>query len=299
MQRINYHHLYLLWMVAREGSIAKAARRLHLSQPTISSQISQFEQTVGHTLFDRVGKSFHLTETGRNVVEYAEQIFAIGNELGQYLQGRQAGRGYRLNVGVTDALPKLVVLELLKPALGPDVPVKLHCHEDTPERLLSELSLHAVDLVLATGPLSFKPDPGIVSHLLAESPMAVFGTAGLAAKFGRDFPRSLNMAPFLLSAGHPGMRQDLDRWFAEHGIWPDIRAEISDSALLKTFGGEGLGLFLAPRFAESVITRQYVVEVIGVIDDIREKFFMFTARRKVSHPAVVAILEHTQAIIPG
>ena len=294
MQRINYHHLYYFWTVVHEGSIARASDKLHLTQPTISSQINQFEQTIGHALFERSGRGLSLTDTGRDVFDYAEEIFSIGRELSQYLSGRATGKGYRLHVGIADMLPKLVVMEMLKPALHLDISVKLHCHEDKPERLLGELSLHAIDLVLTPGPVTIKPASGIFSHLLAESPMVVFGTPALAGIYRKDFPQSLNGAPFLMPGGHPGLRQDLDRWCEGKGIWPEIRAEISDSALLKTFGGEGVGLFLAPKIVQDEVAHQYGVVPLGVIDQILEKFYLLSAQRKVNHPAVIAILEHAK-----
>lgn len=299
MQRINYHHLYYFWTVVNEGGIARASEKLHLTQPTISSQITQFEQTIGHVLFDRAGRSLLLTDTGRDVFDYAEEIFSIGRELTQYLSGRAMGKGYRLNVGIADVLPKLVVMELLKPALHLEIPVKLLCHEDKPERLLNELALHAIDLVLTTGPIAIKPASGIFSHFLAESPMVVFGAPALVDAYREGFPQSLNGSPFLVPAGHPGFRQDLDRWCEEHEIWPEIRAEISDSALLKTFGAEGIGFFLAPQIAQDVITRQYGVVPLGVIENLREKFYLLSAQRKVNHPALIAILEHAKGIADG
>ncbi len=299
MQRINYHHLFYFWTVVKEGGIARASEKLHLTQPTISAQIAQFEQTIGHALFDRVGKSLLLTETGRDVYDYAEEIFSIGRELTQYLSGRAVGKGYRLTVGIADALPKLVVMKLLKPALQLDIPVKLYCHEDKPERLMSELSLHAIDLALMTGPLAFKPMAGIFSHRLAESALTVFGTPMLAAEYRPGFPQSLSGAPFLVPAGHPGLRQDFDGWCEENGIWPDIRAEISDSALLKTFGGEGLGLFLAPSLVGDEISRQYGVERVGEIEALREKVYLLTAQRKINHPALAAILEGVDEALIG
>ncbi|MFZ4655162.1 MAG: LysR family transcriptional regulator [Methylococcaceae bacterium] len=299
MQRINYHHLYYFWTVVNEGSIARASEKLHLTQPTISSQITQFEQAIGHSLFDRAGRKLLLTDTGRDVFDYAEEIFSIGRELTQYLSGRSVGKGFRLNVGIADVLPKLVVMKLLKPALHIDIPVKLHCHEDKPERLINELALHAIDVVLTTAPLAIKPASGIFSHFLAESPMVVFGTRSLVDAYREGFPKSLNGAPFLVPAGHPGLRQDLDRWCEENNIWPDIRAEISDSALLKTFGAEGVGFFLAPNIVQDVIIRQYGVDPLGVIEGIRERFYLLSAQRKVNHPALIAILENAKNMSDG
>lgn len=296
MNRVNYHHLFYFWTIAKEGGVARASESLHVSQPTISAQLALFEASIGQPLFERTGRSMVLTEIGRDVFEYAEEIFAIGRELTQYLRGRATGKGMRLHAGIADVLPKLLVMELLKPVLHFDVPVKLICHEDKPDRLLNELSLHAIDLVLTTGPLAAKPSRGIFSYLLAESGMSVFGTQELAMAYPGDFPQRLHGSPFVIPAGHPALRQEWDRWCEAENIWPEIRAEISDSALLKTFGAEGVGFFMAPTLMEDFVTRHYGVEVIGRIDNLRERYYLLTAQKKVNHPVLVSILAHAKTM---
>lgn len=291
LPRINYHHLRYFWTVAREGSMARAAELLHLTQPTISTQIAQFEAAVGQKLFERAGRRLVLTDTGRGVYEYAEAIFALGRELGRFLEGRGSGRGSRLTVGVADALPKLVVTRLLDPVFRLAEPVHLHCYEDKSERLLSELSLHGVDLVLADTPATPTAGAGVFNHRLGECVVAVFGAPDLAERYRVDFPRSLNGAPFLLPTPNLALRRALDQWFDAVGVWPEVRAEIEDSALLKAFGSAGLGLFVAPALVGAAVCRQYGVEQLGMLDAVHEHFYLITAQRKVKHPAVVAILE--------
>lgn len=291
MSRLNYHHLHYFWTVAREGSIARASERLHLTQPTISAQLAQFEAAIGEKLFERVGRGLVLTDTGRGVFEYAEEIFALGRELTQFLKGRAVGRGSRLAVGIAQALPKLAVTRLLEPALRLPEPVQLHCFEDKSERLLADLSVHALDLVLSDVPATPHSGAGVFNHLLGECEASVFGTADLASRYGPDFPRSLSGAPFLLPTQNLALRRLLDQWFDAEGIWPDVRAEIEDSALMKTFGSAGMGLFLAPTMVAEAICRQYGVVRLGPLDAIHERFYVITAQRRIKHPAIVAILD--------
>ena len=213
MSRLNYHHLHYFWTVAREGSIARASERLHLTQPTISAQLAQFEAAIGEKLFERVGRGLVLTDTGRGVFEYAEEIFALGRELTPFLKGRAVGRGSRLAVGIAQALPKLAVTRLLEPALRLPEPVQLHCFEDKSERLLADLSVHALDLVLSDVPATPHSGAGVFNPLLGECEASVFGTADLASRYGPDFPRSLSGAPFLL----PTQNLALRRLLAEDG----------------------------------------------------------------------------------
>lgn len=292
MSRLNYQHLYYFWTVAREGSMARAAEKLHLTQPTISAQIAQFEKAAGEKLFDRIGRGLSMTATGRGVFDYAEEIFALGRELTQFLDGRRVGRGSRLTVGIADALPKLVVTRLLEPAFRLAEPVQLHCHEDKAERLLAELSLHGVDLVLSDVPATPSSGAGVFNHLLGECGVSVFAAPALAARYRPGFPRSLNGAPFLLPTSNLALRRALNQWFDAEGIWPEVRAEIEDSALLKTFGSAGVGLFLSPTMVSDAICRQYGVETLGALDAVHERFYVITPQRKVKHPAVLAILAH-------
>lgn len=290
MQRLNYSHLYYFWTVAKEGSISRASAKLHLTQPTISAQIAQFEQSVGEKLFDRVGRGMSMTPTGRGVFDYAEEIFALGRELTQLLNGHGVGRGSRLTVGIADALPKLVVTRLLEPVFRLPEPVQLQCHEDKAERLLAELSLHGVDIVFSDVPAMPNLGAGVFNHLLGECAVSVFATPLLAGRHKPDFPESLNGAPVLLPTSNLALRRNLDQWFDTRGIWPEVRAEIEDSALLKTFGSAGLGLFIAPEVVSEAVCRQYGVENLGSLDGVHECFYMITAQRKVKHPAVMAIL---------
>lgn len=292
MERINYQHLFYFWNVAREESITRASEKLHLAQPTISGQLAVFEQTIGEKLFYKDGRKLALTDTGRVVFHYAEEIFSLGRELTNTLKGRPTGGALRLTVGVADALPKLVAYRLIEPAFRLPEPVQILCYEDKAERLLAEISLQGIDLVLSDVPLTPASGAKAFNHLLGECAVAVFGTPELAAVYRPDFPRSLSGAPFLLPTGNTALRRSLDQWFDAAGISPKIQAEIEDSALLKTFGGGGAGLFVAPTTVEAEIQRQYDVEVIGRIETVRERFYAITVRRKLKHPAVTAILDN-------
>jgi LysR family transcriptional activator of nhaA len=294
MERLNYQHLFYFWNVAREESITRACEKLHLAQPTISAQLAVFEQTVGQKLFHKSGRKLLLTDTGRVVYHYAEEIFALGRELNNTLKGRPTGAGLRLVVGISDALPKLAVYGLIEPAFKIPEPVQVICYEDKADRLLSEMSLHSVDLVLSDAPLTPSSGTKAFTHLLRESSITVFGTPRLATIYRQDFPRSLTGAPFLLPTANTALRRSLDQWFDSEGISPNIRAEIEDSALIKTFGSGGIGLFVAPTSVGAEVERQYAVEAIGRIDVVHERFYAITMRRKLKHPGVTAILENAR-----
>jgi len=288
---LNYHHLLYFWMVAKEGGITRAAEQLHLAQPTLSSQIQKLEKSLGIKLFDRKGRSLVLTDTGQMVFRYADEIFSLGQELTDALKGRPGSDTMRLLVGVPDVLPKLVVYHLLKPALAMPEKVKLICYEGKLNDLLSELALHRLDIVLANSPLTPDVHVRAFNHLLGESGVSVLGTPALAKRYGGDFPHNLHGAPMLMPTQNTTLRRALEQWFDDQGICPETMHEFQDSAVLKVFGQAGEGLFVSPTAITEDVCRQYMVEVIGHIPEISEKFYAISVERRLKHPAVLAISE--------
>jgi LysR family transcriptional activator of nhaA len=288
---LNYHHLFYFWMVAREGSIASACEQLDVSQPTISAQIRSLERSLGLRLFDREGRGLVLTDAGRVAYRYADEIFCLGRELRDAIAGRPAGHPLRLSVGVIDAMPKLVVYQLLEPALHLEEPVRIVCTEGKVEELLGDLARHRLDIVLADAPLAPGAAVRAYNHQLGECGVTLFATRDRAEVYRDQFPDSIDGAPMLLPAEHTTLRRSLGHWLDSHGIRPMIIGEFVDSALMKTFGHAGAGIFPAPSVIERQVCEQYGVAVIGRIDAVREQFYAISIDRRLKHPAVVAVFE--------
>ena len=291
MEWLNYHHLLYFWLTAKEGSVTSAARQLRLAQPTVSGQIRQLEEALEVQLFERKGRSLILTTEGRTVYEYADEIFNLGRELLNAVRDNPVGRPSKLVVGVADVLPKLVVHRLLAPALETPENIQLIVREDTAERLLAELALHAVDLVLADSPIAPNVNVRAFNHLLGESALGFFAAPELARKVSRSFPDSLDGAPLLLPGQHTVVRRSLDHWLEVRNLRPLIVGEFEDSALIKTFGQAGAGIFVGPMVIEQEIRRQYEVKFVGPADGLAERVYAITVERRIKHPGVIAISE--------
>ena len=277
--------------MAREGSIVRASAYLRLAQPTISKQLSVLEEAFGEKLFARVGRNLVLTDFGRLVYRYADEIFTLGRELSDTVRGRPAGRPLRLLVGVTDVLPKLIAYHLLEPALHLAEPVQLVCREGKLESLLTDLVAYTLDVVLSDTPISPIIKVRAFDHLLGESGVTFLGTPSLVAIHAPGFPASLDKAPLLLPTANTSLRQSLDHWFDTVSVHPQVAGECEDSALLKVFGQRGLGIFIVPSVIAADVQQQYGVGVVGQIEAIHERFYAITVERRLKHPAVVAIAE--------
>ena len=292
MKWLNYNHLYYFWMVAREGAIARAAEELMLSQPTISVQLKELETALGQRLFDRVGRGLVLTDAGRIAFNYASEIFALGQEMSNALEHRSAaGRTLKLSVGILDAIPKMVVRQLLEPALRLPQPVRLVCREDKADRLLADLAARRTDVVLSDAPIGTAVQVQGFNHLLAESGVSFFASRELAARLKKGFPKSLSGQPVLLPSDHTQVRRSLNRWFDARRIHPLVAGEFDDSALMFWFGQSGHGAFPAPTLIEATLQQDLGVKLVGRAADVRERFYAISMEPKVKHPAVAAVCD--------
>lgn len=289
MAALNYKHLHYFWVVAKTGGIARAGERLHLTAQTISGQITLFEDSLGYKLFNRIGRKLELNDVGRTVFAYADQIFTLGEELEEVMRFRPGGSPLQFRVGVADAVPKTIAYLLLETALKLDDPVRIVCREGKLNSLLGDLAIHRLDIVIADSPMPANIDVRGYSHLLGECNTSFFATPALAKNYKKNFPQSLDDAPFLMPGEDAAVRPKLLRWFEKEKIRPRIAGEFDDGALLNAFGEAGTGIFAAPSAVAVQLKQQLGVVQIGQTEQITEQFYAISVERRLTHPAVLAI----------
>lgn len=289
VEQLNYHHLRYFWVVAKEGSIARASEQLHLAHPTISAQIHRLEDALGEKLFARRGRHLVLTDFGRVALRYAEEIFALGREFVDAANGRQGRRPARFVVGVLDSLAKSIVHRVLEPAFRLESRPRVITREGrSAEAFMGDLATQAVDLVLADAPAGEVP-VRVFSHPLGECGTSFFAAPALARKCASSFPHSLDDAPFLMPSSNSAFRRSLEDWFEAHKVRPRVVADLEDLALAQVVGEAGLGLFAEPDVVEDEIRRRYKVRLVGRAKELRQRFYAISLERKIKHPAVLAI----------
>lgn len=289
MEFLNYHHLRYFWVVAREGSLRKAAEKLHVSQPTISAQVAILEGVVGEKLFRRSPRGLTLTEMGQRAFSYAEDIFSLGQEFLNTVKQRPTTRPLRVHIGIADSLPKLVSHALIRPIFQLTQPVQAVCLEGKASELLAQLAVFRLDIVLADEPAPSSLRIKAFNHLLGECGLTFCAEPRLAAKLKRGFPRSLDTAPVLLPTASTALRRSLESWFQEKDVRPRLIAEYDDTALMTEAARDGLGFFALPSVAAGEAVNRYGFVVVGRAEECREQFYAISAERKLSHPAVVAL----------
>ncbi len=287
--QLNYKHLRYFWAVAKSGAIVRASEQLNLTPQAISGQLSAFEESLGVALFRHVGRGLALTDAGKRIFRYADEIFALGDDLLDLARDHSARKIIPFKVGIADSVAKSMAYRLVEPALRLDEPVRLICREGRLHSLLGELAVHHLDMVIADRPMPANLNVRGFSHLLGESRLMVFGTPALVDTLTGEFPASLDGAPFLMPGEDAAITPRLERWLEARRLRPRIVGEFDDSALVQAFGQAGAGLFVAPSATADYVCQQHAVQAIGLIDSISEQLFAITTERQFTHPAIVAI----------
>jgi LysR family transcriptional regulator, transcriptional activator of nhaA len=287
---MNFKHLHYFWRVAKDGGVARASERLHVTPQTISGQIGLLEDDLKARLFAKRGRNLELTEAGRLAFGYADDIFALGAELEDSVRNHPArGRPVEFRVGVADAVQKSIAFRLIEPATRLPFPVRIVCREWKLDSLLAELAAHRLDLVIAGAPIPASVSIRAYNHRLGESGVSFFCSARLRRKLKGAFPACLSDAPMLVPGDDVAVRSRLEWWCKAHGLRLRVVGEFDDSALMKVFGQHDAGVFIGATVLEREIEAQYGVKTLGRTSEIVEEFFAISAERRVTHPCVVAI----------
>ena len=286
----NYKHLYYFWVVAKEGGISRAAEKLDMAIQTVSAQVRELERSLGFALLKPAGRGLVLTEAGMAAMRQADQIFQLGEDLPALVRDAVSAPTVRLAVGISDGLPKLVVHRLLTPVMA-ERHLRLLCHEGELDELLGDLALHRLDVVLSDRPAPANPNIKLYSHRLGSSAIAWYGTGDIVEAASKEFPRSLADVPMLLPTPNTAVRDRLDLWFEQRGVRPRIVGEFEDSALLKTFGASGMGIFPAAEWIHENLLAHYAVQRLALCEGVSEHFFAIGTEKKVQHPLVQRLLQ--------
>lgn len=295
---MNFKHLYYFWVTAKAGGVMRAGEQLHTTPQTLSGQIRLLEDWLGHKLFKKSGRQLELTEDGRIVLGYADQIFALGTELEDAVRAVRGGRKVlEFSVGVADSVSKSIAYCLLEPALTLETPVRMQCIEGKFPDLLAQLALNKLDLVIADEPMSRRLSVKAFNHPLGSTAMSFFATAALKAELVGEFPQCLNGQPMLIPGAQASLRQQLEGWLTRYQIAPRIVGEFDDGALMTAFGREGRGVFMAPTVLEAQTLQQYGVQLVGRSAELQDAFYAVSVERRITHPCVVAITQAARSAL--
>jgi LysR family transcriptional activator of nhaA len=294
MTALNYGHLRCFHAIAEAGGVTEAARRLNVSPSSLSIQLRQLEQQLGHPLFDRVGRGLRLTEAGRIALDRAKAIFRAGDELVHTLKGRGGSALRVLRVGAVANLSRNFQIAALRRVLAePDVEVVLR---SAPlPALLADLEALRLDVVLANVPPARDAATAWISHAIAEQPVSLVGHPRHRQE-GAGLRAALTAAPLILPSAESSLRGALDALFDRLGVTPRIAAEVDDMAMLRLLAREDVGLATVPPIVVTDELASGRLAELASLAPIAEQFHAITLRRRFPNPLVATLIEAARAL---
>lgn len=287
MPHLNYHHLRYFWIIATEGSMSRAARRLNVSPSSLSVQVKALEDQLGQQLFERIGRTLQLTEAGRIALDYAGSVFRSGHELIETLSGLRQGR-HLLRVGAAATLSRNFQISFLKPLIGRK-DVELIIHAGLFGDLLALLDAHKLDLVLANHPAAPDTIRNFESTLIDEQQVSLVSRKPPKRKAFR-FPQDLAHTPIVLPGRGSAMRSAFDALLGSSGIVPIVAAEVDDMAMLRLMARESDGVTLVPSIVVIDELRSGALVERARLETLREQFFSISQQRRYPNPLVAELI---------
>jgi len=289
MTWLNYHHLYYFWITANEGSISNASRKLRVGQPTISTQIRTLEESLNQILFNRKSRGLHLTEAGKVVLDYANQIFSLGNELLEVVKDETFSKRAHIHIGALDGVPKSLIQSVIHSAQR-IAPCLITVIEGKGDFLFMELLAHRIDLVVSNFAPTIGNSKQYFSRLLEKIPITIFSTKKFQS-LKRKFPKSLQDQPFIMPTLDSKLRHDLNHYFQSNKITVDVVIETQDTSIQKLLGNEGMGLVPLPDFAGKDLVKEGKLIKIGSLQGVTEDFWLVSSPRKFSNPIAETLMK--------
>lgn len=288
----NYHHLYYFYVIAEEGSVTLAARKLRISQSSLSMQLAQFEAFLERRLFSREGKKLYLTEEGKHILNYAKGIFDLGQELSDSLNDRTHKDKLKIQIGISPFVPKTFADELLNFIFNQPETAYVDVDEKSTDEMLEDLNRHKLDFVLNDLPFQAPPEAGIQNHLIASIPVVLCANRTLARKI-RRLPEDLNNMPLILPTSQSQTHHAVQQYFHKHRVKPRVIAEIQDLELVRRLVLSGRAVAPINKMTVMKAPAKEKLTILGqtgqfkIFDDI----YLITKTRKKPHPLVARVIE--------
>lgn len=286
MQWLNYHHLFYFRTIATEGGIARASEKLNIGQPTLSAQLRQLEEMVGKPLFERRNRKLILTESGKAALDYANEIFRLGDEMLEVLKDRTPDNQPHLQIGALDSVPKRVILSLVMEAYRIS-PCVVSILEGKGDELFRELRTHKIDLLVSNYPSQALENSQVYSRSVAKIPVSVYG-AERFKNLQRGFPKSMNGHPFVFPTSHSQLRHDLNHYFKLYDIKAHSVAETQDTSLQRLLAEHGVGL--APFSEIEGKAKESKLIRLGRLKDVYEEIWLISAQRKLENQIAAQLM---------
>lgn len=287
---LNYNHLHYFHVAALEGSVAGAAVKLGVTQPTVSEQVRALERALAVSLFERQPTGLKLTEAGRLTFEHTSVMFRAGERLAEALGHSVNHLPRTLRIGISSSVARTTTTDFLMPLLALDGCVPSIRSGDSVE-LLRDIRGSELDLVLCENEPPEALKRGLEVVLIDTMSLIAVGPPGL--KIAPDW-QDARLIHYRTSSS---FRYDVEAFLETKGLRPRVAAESDDALFLVEAAARGGYVAFVPRsVARDAITAGRL-EAIAQVDAVHSgvhALYQDGASADLARRAVEVLVEHVQ-----
>jgi len=241
---LNFNHIHYFHVVAEEGSLSRAAKRLSVTKPTISGQLRQLEDALGVELFDRSNGRLRLSSAGTAAFRYTTAMFTAGTDLLKHFRAVDEAPRARLRIGVAMSVTSAATAELFNPLLELDR-VQLDIRSGAHPELRGELLRSEIDVLVTDTPPADADADDLEVELVREEPLVAAGRADLTASYA-SLAETLQHRPLLHYTHEAELYSTVERLLSALEVEPDVLAYASDVPTLASLATGCDGIVVAP-----------------------------------------------------
>jgi len=283
---LTFRQIEVFTAVARHENYTRAAQELHLSQPAVSMQIRQLEDSIGLPLFEQVGKKIHLTDAGRHMYSVGRQIADVlgeAEEVFEAFKGVERG-SLSLSVATTAShFATRLLAEFSKQHAGIIISLDI----TNREVLRKQLENNEPDLVIMG-----QPPEGVEVEATAfmENPLVVIASPSHPLAKRKAIPLSeFEQESFVVRETGSGTRGAAERFFEQHGVAFHTAIEMTSNEAIKQAVQAGLGLGIVSSHTLELELETGRLKILDVVDfPIRRHWYVIQRKGKRLSPAAIA-----------
>ena len=262
MNSTNFHQLYIFYMVARLQSFSKAAQELSISQPAVSIQVRELENSLGTSLLHRMRRELRLTETGEAVFSYTQRIFALADEMHSVLRDIQGLDIGRLNIGSSTTPGEYILPWLIGKFRKMHEGIQVSLSIANTQSVIDRIYAHELDMGMAGSPVNVK---GLASFpYIKDNIVIIASTSHPLAQQDEIAIRDLRKHDFILREPGSATRKTAEEQFRSRRMQPQVTMELGSNEAIKRAVAAGLGLGVLSEFSVTPDVAAGLIKVLRV-----------------------------------
>ncbi len=274
MYKINFNHLHYFLTIAEEGTIVKASKKLHMTQPALSHQLRLLEEDLGKKLFDRIGRRLVINKNGEHIKIYASKIFRHSEEMLESIKSSSDAIIKIIKIGVVPWISDEQVYDFLK-SIFYNQHISLHTYTKERDSLIKDVQNDRLDMVLCDGPYIGRSRK-LQAHLIKSEKIICVSSS--KDGFKGAFPGCLQNKKVIGFSESCQLGDDLDKFFKLNDITVKVNGEFSNISLIKFVTEKSNTISFLPESIVREGLKKKTLYKLGVIDTFKHSLWAITKK---------------------